>query len=81
MGVFNKIRRNAILSKSLKVYVKYGLGEILIVIIGVFFALQINNWNDRRTENEVMKSYFSKMHDEINSTTQVIDYSSAYTKE
>jgi hypothetical protein len=81
MGVFNKIRRNAILAKSIKGYVKYGFGEILIVVLGVFFALQINNWNDRRKEDEVMKSYFSKMHEEINSTTQVIDYSSTYTKE
>ncbi|WP_339685003.1 hypothetical protein [uncultured Nonlabens sp.] len=81
MGVFNKIRRNAILSISLKGYIKYGVGEILIVVIGVFFALQINNWNDRRKEDAVMKSYFSKMHEEINSTTQVIDYSSKYTNE
>ena len=63
MGVFNKIRRNAILSISLKGYIKYGVGEILIVVIGVFFALQINNWNDRRKEDAVMKSYFSKMHE------------------
>jgi hypothetical protein len=68
MGVFNKIRRSAILSKSLKGYIKYGVGEILIVVIGMFFTLQINNWNDRKKEYEVMKPYFSKMHEEINST-------------
>jgi hypothetical protein len=56
MGVFNKIRRSAILSKSLKGYIKYGVGEILIVVIGMFFTLQINNWNDRKKEYEEINS-------------------------
>ena len=29
-------------------YVKYALGEIALVVLGILIALQINNWNERR---------------------------------
>jgi len=39
-------------------YLKYALGEIVLVVIGILLALQINNWNeerkDRIKENKVM---------------------------
>lgn len=32
-------------------YLKYALGEIVLVVIGIMIALSINNWNeDRRAE-------------------------------
>lgn len=27
-------------------YLKYAIGEILLVVIGILIALQINNWNE-----------------------------------
>ncbi|WP_340111910.1 DUF6090 family protein [Maribellus mangrovi] len=29
-------------------YLRYAIGEILLVVIGILIALQINNWNERR---------------------------------
>ena len=29
-------------------YLKYAIGEILLVVIGILIALQINNWNQNR---------------------------------
>ena len=41
-------------------YLKYALGEIVLVVIGILLALQINNWNeerkDRIKENKVLAS-------------------------
>jgi hypothetical protein len=34
-------------------YFKYAIGEIVLVVIGILFALQINNWNERRKENNI----------------------------
>ena len=31
-------------------YVKYAIGEIVLVVIGILIALQINNWNENRKE-------------------------------
>jgi hypothetical protein len=32
-------------------YVKYAIGEILLVVIGILIALQVNNWNEARKQN------------------------------
>ncbi|WP_387960150.1 DUF6090 family protein [Geojedonia litorea] len=31
-------------------YIKYAIGEIILVVIGILIALQINNWNEQRKE-------------------------------
>ena len=33
-------------------YFKYAVGEIVLVVIGILIALQINNWNNKRLDNE-----------------------------
>ena len=35
-------------------YLKYALGEIVLVVIGILIALQINNWNER--ENNIAQA-------------------------
>ena len=30
--------------------IKYGIGEVLLVVIGILIALQINNWNEVRSK-------------------------------
>ena len=41
-------------------YFKYAIGEIVLVVIGILIALQINNWNeyrkDRNREQAILKS-------------------------
>ncbi|MBN7815814.1 DUF6090 family protein [Algoriphagus pacificus] len=32
-------------------YFKYAIGEIVLVVIGILIALQINNWNEQRKDN------------------------------
>jgi hypothetical protein len=34
-------------------YLKYAIGEIILVVIGILIALQINNWNENRKNNFV----------------------------
>ena len=29
-------------------YLKYAIGEIVLVVIGILIALQVNNWNEER---------------------------------
>ena len=37
-------------------YLKYAIGEIALVMIGILLALQVNNWNEERKEkNELIK--------------------------
>lgn len=47
-------------------YLKYAIGEIVLVVIGILIALSINNWNENRQlkkiENASIKSLFSEFN-------------------
>ena len=44
-----KIRRSLLESGSTKRYLIYAIGEVLLVMIGILLALQVNKWNEERT--------------------------------
>ena len=47
---FRHIRRRLLSESKFNNYLLYGLGEIILVVIGILIALQINNWNERKKE-------------------------------
>ena len=55
MKFFNKIRQRLIAQDKIKKYLVYAIGEILLVVLGIIIALQVNNWNENRKvrNNEV----------------------------
>ncbi|MCB9270867.1 MAG: hypothetical protein H6561_15055 [Lewinellaceae bacterium] len=58
--VFRKIRQGLFSSGKFRSYLGYALGEIILVVIGILIALQINNWNedhkDRLKEQKILVS-------------------------
>ena len=45
-------------------YLKYAIGEIVLVVIGILIALSINNWNEQRKENlNVRDIYYNFLRD------------------
>jgi hypothetical protein len=44
---FGKIRFNLMEKNKTEKYFKYAIGEIVLVVIGILIALQINNWNEQ----------------------------------
>ncbi|WGK65150.1 DUF6090 family protein [Croceiramulus getboli] len=50
IAFFRRLRKKVLAEGSTAKYFKYALGEIILVVIGILIALQINNWNiDRQT--------------------------------
>ena len=47
---FRHIRQSLIMKNQTGKYLKYAIGEIILVVIGILIALQINNWNEARKE-------------------------------
>jgi hypothetical protein len=50
--LFNKARQKLLAENKLWPYLKYALGEIVLVVIGILLALQINNWNENKKDRE-----------------------------
>ena len=46
---FRKIRQNLLSEGKTGKYLKYAFGEIILVVIGILIALQINNWNENKS--------------------------------
>jgi hypothetical protein len=45
---FRKIRQKLLAENKFSKYLIYAIGEIVLVVIGILIALQINNWNEQR---------------------------------
>ncbi|WCO02217.1 DUF6090 family protein [Psychroserpens ponticola] len=52
-------------------YFKYAIGEIVLVVIGILIALQINNWNENNKQKAELKGYLNNISKNIQS--DVID--------
>lgn len=48
-------------------YLKYAIGEIILVVIGILIALQINNWNEARKRHIAERSILSKFLEDLES--------------
>ncbi|MEM6516349.1 MAG: DUF6090 family protein [Bacteroidota bacterium] len=51
-------------------YFKYAIGEIILVVIGILIALQINNWNEQRKENSKEQAILKRLEKEFKSNRE-----------
>lgn len=51
-------------NKAIK-YVRYAIGEILLIVIGIFFALQLQNWNENRKQEAQFKITLEQLYNTI----------------
>ena len=54
-------------------YFKYAIGEIVLVVVGILIALQINNWNEAKKEDKVLKEYLVKIRSHTLEDLQQLD--------
>lgn len=62
---FRTIRRNLLDTGSLRKYLVYAIGEILLVMVGILLALQVNNWNEKHKTYEKQKGYLLLIKNEM----------------
>lgn len=81
ISFFRKNRKAGMRNDNTKIYLFYALGEIILVVVGILIALQIDNWNQDRIERKeevyILNSFLVDMEkdiqfldDIINSTTE-----------
>ena len=59
--LLRKLKHNLFTSGEFRKYLLYALGEMVLVIIGILIALQIDNWNTARKDRETLESYLQSI--------------------
>jgi hypothetical protein len=71
---FRNIRKSLLQDGKTSKYFKYAIGEIILVVIGILIALQINNWNEQRKDNikemQIVKSLYNEFLENSNYTEE-----------
>lgn len=63
---FRKIRQNMIKENRVSKYILYAIGEIILVVIGILIALQINNWNEEKKINKSISDHLTILKQNLN---------------
>ena len=70
---FRRIRYQLMSENKTGKYFKYAIGEILLVVIGILIALQINNWNDLKKDSETEFTYYERILEDLKLDKMLID--------
>lgn len=70
ISFFKHTRKFHLRKNNFGKYLKYATGEIILVIIGILIALQINNWNEARKTKLDLHTSLNAMVNELNENIQ-----------
>jgi hypothetical protein len=66
---FRKIRQNLLIENKTGKYFKYAIGEIILVVIGILIAVQINSWYTTLKKNELKTTYTRNLINDLTKDT------------
>ena len=61
IGFFRRIRKKLANENKFILYSRYAIGEIVLVVIGILIALQINNWNENKKKDAARRDYYAQL--------------------
>ncbi|PTM11594.1 MAG: hypothetical protein DA407_01205 [Bacteroidetes bacterium] len=71
---FRHIRKRLLTENKFSKYLLYAIGEIILVVIGILFALQINTWNTTRELKTQNQEFLKKMLTELDLNKVRLEY-------
>ena len=71
---FRHIRQSLLIENKFSKYILYAIGEIILVVIGILIALQINNWNTARQNNITNTKLLEKLKIELQQNITRLNY-------
>ncbi|WP_338732888.1 DUF6090 family protein [Mangrovimonas cancribranchiae] len=72
---FRRLRQQLLKENRFSKYLLYAIGEIILVVIGILIALQINNWNEnRKLENSKQKLMLALKNELVNNKNELDSY-------
>lgn len=72
INFFRNIRRQLANENKFQKYFRYAFGEILLVVIGIIIALQLNNWNDNRKQEIQFNEIINKIYSATNTNIEAL---------
>ena len=78
---FRKIRQNLLSEGKTGKYFKYAIGEIVLVVVGILIALQINNWNENRKTRKLEAQIYKELKSDLLQTRNDINETISKHKE
>ena len=76
--IFRKIRFQLFKPGQASKYLKYAVGEILLVVIGILIAVQINNWNQNSKNKKTINTIFQEIKDDLADDIEEANFLVAY---
>ena len=70
---FSKIRMRLAADNQFLKYSRYAIGEILLVVIGILIALQINTWKQESDNRTQELFYLNKLKDNLLQDTLMLN--------
>ena len=85
MKIFRKIRQQLVTDNKVSKYLLYAIGEIILVVIGILIALNINNRNkevsNRNAELNFYNNTKQQLLDDLNNIESNMEYNTKYAKQ
>lgn len=79
--LFANLRKALLNEGRTAAYLKYAIGEIVLVVAGILIALQVNDWNDARHERAREREALERLHDEAVKDVRYFDNEVAESRE
>ena len=70
---FFKTRWQLIKGRKYRDYATIALGELILLVFGIFIALQIDNWNQERQEKKIIDAYLVLIYKDLQADIQSIE--------
>ena len=67
------MRMEAVSGNQSGAYWRYALGETILIVVGILLALQINNWNEERIEQNSIRQFALNLSDAIDADLKMLD--------
>jgi len=70
---FRQLRQRLLTENRFSKYLLYAVGEILLVMIGILLALQVNNWNEGRKDRILEKEVLIALKQTLESNITIVE--------